>query len=165
MELTDAQWELLKPLVEPGTPQKRRGRPWRDTRDVLEGVLWILRTGAQWSELPRGKFPPCQTCHRRFQQWVRAGTLVKVLRRLAEDLLARGQLDLAETFIDASFSGAKKGAVLLVQHAAAKGARSWQSRTAMVFLSPWGLQALRLMKSSSSKLRCSNASPGKSRSA
>jgi len=158
MELTDAQWELLKPLVEPGTPQKRRGRPWRDTREVLEGVLWILRTGAQWSELPHDKFPPYQTFHRRFQQWVRAGTLVKVLRRLAEDLLARGQLDLAETFIDASFSGAKKGAVQLVQHAAAKGARSWQSRTAMVFLSPWGLQALRLMKPSSSKPRLRNGS-------
>ena len=165
MELTDAQWELLQPLVEPGTPKKRRGRPWRDTRQVLEGVLWILRTGAQWSELPRDKFPPYQTCHRRFQQWVRAGTLVQVLRRLAEDLLARGQLDLAETFIDASFSGAKKGAVQLVQHAAAKGARSWQSRTAMVFLSPWGLQALRLMKPSSSKPRSSNGSPEKSRRA
>jgi transposase len=165
MELTDAQWELLKPLVEPKTPKKRRGRPWRDTRQVLEGVLWILRTGAQWSELPRHKFPPYQTCHRRFQQWVRGGTLVKVLRRLAEDLLARGQLDLAETFIDASFTGAKRGAVLLVQHAAAKGARSWQSRTAMVFLSPWGLQALRRMKPSSSRLRSSNGSPEEDRNA
>jgi transposase len=165
MELSDAQWELLKPLVEPRTPQKRRGRPWRDTRQVLEGVLWILRTGAQWSELPRDKFPPYQTCHRRFQQWVRMGTLVKLLRRLAEDLLARGQLDLAETFIDASFSGAKKGAVQLVQHAAAKGPRSWQSRTAMVFLSPWGLQALRLMKPSWSRPRSSSGSLEKGRSA
>ena len=165
MELTDAQWDLLKPLVEPRTPKKRRGRPWRDTRQVLEGVLWILRTGAQWSELPRDKFPPYQTCHRRFQQWVRAGTLVKLLRCLAEDLLARGQLDLAETFIDASFTGAKKGAVLLVQHAAAKGARSWQSRTAMVFLSPWGLQALRRMKPSSSSPRSSNGSPEQGHSA
>lgn len=73
MELTDAQWEVLKPLVEPKTPQKRRGRPWAETRDVLEGVLWILRTGAQWAELPRDKFPPYQTCHRRFQQWVGEG--------------------------------------------------------------------------------------------
>ncbi len=165
MELTDVQWELLKALVEPRTPKKRRGRPWRETRGVLEGVLWILRTGAQWSELPRDKFPPYQTCHRRFQQWVRVGILVKVLRRLAEDLLARGDLDLAETFIDASFSGAKKGAVLLVQHAAAKGARSWQSRTAMVFLSPWGLQALRHMKPSSSKPPSSSGSPENSPSA
>ena len=145
MELTDAQWELLKSLVEPKTPAKRRGRPWRDTRPVLEGVLWILRTGAQWSEMP-SKFPAYQTCHRRFQAWVRGGVLVQLLRTLAEDLLARGQLDLGETFIDTSFSGAKKGAVLLVQHAAAKGPRSWQLRTAMVFLSPWGLQALRRMK-------------------
>ena len=158
MELTDVQWEVLRPLVEPNTPGARRGRPWEDTRSVLEGVLWILRTGAQWAELPRDKFPPYQTCHRRFQQWVREGTLVKVLRALAEDLLARGQLDLAETFIDATFAGAKKGAVQLVQHAAAKGPRSWQLRSAMVFLSPPGLEALRHMKLASSKPPSSSAS-------
>ncbi len=158
MELTDGQWEVLKPLVEPKTPGKRRGRPWADTRSVLEGVLWILRTGAPWAEVPRDKFPPYQTCHRRFQQWVSGGTLVQVLRALAEDLLARGQLDLAETFIDAPFAGAKKGAVLLVQHAAAKGARSWQLRSAMVFLSPPGLEALRHMKLASSKPASSSVS-------
>ena len=163
MELTDAQWELLKSLVEPKTPAKRRGRPWKQTRPVLEGVLWILRTGAQWSEMP-GKFPPYQTCHRRFQAWVRGGVLVQLLRALAEDLLARGQLDLGETFIDASFSGAKKGAVLLVQHAAAKGPRSWQLRTAMVFLSPCGLQALRRMKLASLPPPSNNALPRPRRS-
>jgi len=158
MELTDVQWELLQSFVEPKTPRKRRGRPWRDTRQVVEGVLWVLRTGAQWAELPKDKFPPYQTCHRRFQRWVREGTLVTVLRALAEDLLARGQLDLSETFIDASFSSAKKGAVRLVQHAAAKGPRSWQLRTAMVFLSPWGLQALRRTKPASSKPPSNSAS-------
>ena len=163
MELTDVQWGRLKPVVEPKTLGKRRGRPWRDTRQVLEGVLWILRTGAQWAELPKDKFPPYQTCHRRFQRWVREGTLVAVLRALAEDLLARGQLDLSETFIDASFSSAKKGAVQLVQHAAAKGPRSWQLRTAVVFLSPWGLQALRLMKPSSSSRPSNSASRRRSR--
>jgi transposase len=163
MELTDAQWELVKSLVEPKTPAKRRGRPWKDTRPVLEGVLWILRTGAQWAEMP-SKFPPYQTCHRRFQAWVRGGVLVQLLRTLAEDLLARGQLDLRETFIDASFSGAKKGAVLLVQHAAAKGPRSWQLRTAMVFLSPWGLQALRRMRLVSSSPPSNSALPRPRRS-
>jgi transposase len=163
MELTDVQWELLKSLVEPKTPAKRRGRPWSDTRRVLEGVLWILRTGAQWAEMPN-KFPPYQTCHRRFQVWVREGVLVELLRTLAQDLMARGDLDLAETFIDATFSGAKKGAVLLVQHAAAKGPRSWQLRTAMVFLSPWGLQALRRMRLGSSKPPSNSASPRPRRS-
>ncbi len=164
MELTDAQWEVLKPLVEPKTSGKRRGRPWADTRSVFEGVLWILRTGAQWAELPRDKFPPYQTCHRRFQQWVREGTLVEALRGLAEDLLARGRLDLAETFIDATFAGAKKGALQLVQHAAAKGPRSWQLRSAMVFLSPPGLQALRHMKLAWSKPPSSSASRRQRRS-
>lgn len=159
MELTDAQWKVLEPLLAPNTPSKRPGRPWADTRRVFEGVLWILRTGAQWAELPRDKFPPYQTCHRRFQQWVRAGTLMMALRILAEDLLARGQLDLAETFIDATFAGAKKGAVELVQHAAAKGPRSWQLRSAMVFLSPSGLEALRHTKFASSKPRSRSASP------
>ena len=73
------QWELLKSLVEPKTPAKRRGRPWQQTRAVLEGVLWILRTGAQWAELPKGKFPPYQTCHRRFQRWVQEGVLDALL--------------------------------------------------------------------------------------
>jgi len=69
------------------TPARRRGRPWKDKRPVLERVLWILRTGAQWAELPT-KFPPYQTCHRRFQHWVRAGVLVELLRALAKDLMS-----------------------------------------------------------------------------
>jgi transposase len=60
---------------------------------VLNGVLWILGTGAQWRELP-SKYPPHQTCHRRFQQWVRDGKLQKILRLLATELHARGQLPL-----------------------------------------------------------------------
>src|SRR6516164_7274538 len=60
----------------------------------------------------RPLYPPYQTCHRRFQQWQRDGTLTRLLHALAEDLRARGKLDLSETFIDASFSSAKKGALL-----------------------------------------------------
>jgi transposase len=73
--------------------------------------------------LPKDKFPPYQTCHRRFQRWVREGTLVQVLRALAEDLLARGQLDLSESFIDASFSSAKKGAVAVGPTRRGKGTK------------------------------------------
>jgi hypothetical protein len=64
--VTDEQWALLEPLV--GQLPRRadkRGRPWRDSRDVLNGILWILRTGAQWRALPE-RYPPYQTCHRRF---------------------------------------------------------------------------------------------------
>ena len=157
MHLSDAQWEVVKPLLREKTRSDGRGRPWRDARAVLDGVLWILRTGARWQDLPR-EYPPHQTCHRRFQQWVREGRLERILRVLAEDLLARGALDLEEAFIDASFSSAKKGAVVLVQRAAGKGPRSWQLPTAMVFLSPSGLRALRRMKADWSRPPCKPAS-------
>jgi transposase len=150
MDLTDVQWAILEPMFRPKRRSDGRGRPWRDTRAVLQGVLWILRTGAQWRELP-SKYPPYQTCHRRFQSWQRSGLLTRALQKLAEDLRDRGKIDLSETFIDASFSSAKKGALLSAQLAAAKAAKSWRSQTAMVFLSPAASPALRRMKRDSWK--------------
>ena len=157
MDLTEAQWQVLRPLL---TPQRRpdgRGRPWRDARAVVNGILWVLRTGAPWHDLP-DRYPSYQTCHRRFQQWQRDGTLTRLLHALAEDLRARGKLDLSETVIDASFSSAKKGALLSARLAAEKAAKSWRSQTAMVFLSPAASPALRRMKPRSSKLRSSSVS-------
>ena len=95
------------------------------------------------------------------QSWQRSGLLIRLLQKLAEDLRDRGKLDLSESFIDASFSGAKKGALVSALQSAAKAAKSWQSRTAMVFLSPCTWPALRLMKQNSLNLRSSNASSGK----
>ncbi|MGA2300883.1 MAG: IS5 family transposase [Candidatus Acidiferrum sp.] len=109
MDLTDAQWAVLEPVFRPKRRDDGRGRPWQDTRAVLNGVFWVLRTGAPWHDLPR-RYPPYQTCHRRFQQWQRSGLLTRLLQKLAEDLRDRGKLDLSEFFIDASFSSAKKGA-------------------------------------------------------
>jgi transposase len=56
MDLTAAQWVVLEPLFRPNGRADGRGQPWRDARSVLNGVLWILRTGAQWRELP-SKYP------------------------------------------------------------------------------------------------------------
>ena len=165
MELTDAHWEILAPLLPKGkSGPGKKGRPRRENREVLEGILWILRTGARWKDLPKA-FPPYQTCHGRFSEWVADGTWERVLKTLAEDLVQRGKLDLGETFIDGSFASAKKGAVMLVRQSAAKGPRSWQLRSALVFLSPSGQQALRRMRSSSSKKRSTPASPRPSPSA
>jgi transposase len=140
MELTEMQWAVVEPLL----PKREgnMGRPERGAREVFEGILWILRTGAPWKDLPE-RFPPYQTCHRRFQAWSKSGTLKEALRALAQDLEERGQIDLSECFIDGTFASAKKGAVALVLQSAAKAPRSWQSRTALAFLSPSGLEALR----------------------
>ena len=109
MALTDEQWEVLKPLI-PDPPRREdgRGRPWRDSRAVLNGILWVLRTGAPWHDLPE-RYPPYQTCHRRFQRWVEEGVLSCILEALAQDLKERGGLDLSECFIDGAFVVAKKG--------------------------------------------------------
>src|ERR1700722_13896884 len=113
MDLTEAQWlavEPYMPAAERRSPGRKGGRPFVPTRDVLNGVLWVLRTGAPWGDLP-GRYPPYQTCHRRFQFWQRSGRLDRLLQRLAEDLRDRGKLDLTEALVDATFAGAKKGAL------------------------------------------------------
>jgi transposase len=125
MDLTDAQWEAIEGFV----PREERqgsgrngGRPFASPRAILDGVLWILRTGAPWADLPR-RYPPPQTCHRRFQRWVEGGVL------------------------DA---GAKRGALWLGELDVAKRPRSWQWQTATVFQSPAGLRVVNELSASSS---------------
>lgn len=146
-DLSDEQWSVVEACI----PKKkrradRRGRPRRSEREIFNGVLWILRTGARWFDLPE-RYPPYQTCHRYYQEWVREGVLRRILELLAEDLHQRGKIDLSECFVDATFIGAKKGVPESVKHAVAKGPRSWQWQTLMVFQSPYTQQVLRRMKS------------------
>lgn len=149
MDLTDEQWAVVAPQL----PQRtsKRGRPRRDDREVLNGILWILRTGAQWADLPE-RYPPYQTCHRRFQEWVQNGTFERILRALVHDLQERGDLDLTECFIDGTFVIAKKGAQGWGRPSAGKVQRSWQWQTALVFLSPYPRSVLHRMRSPSSNL-------------
>lgn len=152
MDLTDQQWDAIRPFIpdpEVLRTGEKGGRPWRDPRDVLNAILWVLRTGAPWADLPR-RYPPPQTCHRRFQKWVKEGVLEAVLRGLAENLRERGQLDLTEAYVDGSHAGAKRGGLSLEQLAAARRPRSWQWQTALAFLSPLGLRVVRAMSRRSS---------------
>jgi len=134
----------------------------RTRQAVRNGILWVLGTGAQWRELPK-KYPPYQTCHRRFQQWVLDGKLERILHVLAEELQARGKLQLEEAFIDASFTGAKKGASRSGPPSAAKGRKSSLSPMITVFLSPSVSKALRRTKANSSKASSDTASSTASR--
>ena len=70
----------------------------------------------------------------------------RVLQTLARDLKERGGLDLSECFVDATFASAKKGAQGWVRHGVARAARSWQSQTLLVFLSPYAQQVLARMR-------------------
>ena len=109
MNLTEDQWYVISPIL-PKDPVRSdgRGRPWSDRRQVLDGILWILRTGAPWKDLP-SRYGKYQTVHRRFQNWVRSGVMEGVLLAIAQDLKDRGGLDLRECFVDGTFVPAKKG--------------------------------------------------------
>lgn len=157
-ELSDEQWLLIEPLFDKAPIVATRGRPRRAEREVMNGVLWILRSGARWSDLP-DRFPPYQTCHRRFQEWVKDGRLKQVLEALAEDLLTRGKLDLSECFVDGTFASAKKGAHSSAKPSGAKVRSSWQWQTALVFLSPFTQTLLRRTKLNLSSEPCASVSP------
>ena len=147
MDVTETQWEVIAPLLpEPPRRADRRGRPWADSRALLNGMLWVLRTGAQWQDLP-SRYGSKSTAHRRFQQWVSAGVFEQILTALANDLRDRGELDLSECFIDGTFVSAKKGGQVWDPRSGAKAARSWQWQTALVFLSPSTLDLLCRQKS------------------
>lgn len=146
MDLTDEQWKVIETIL-PEDPVRDdgRGRPWSDRRKVLNGMLWILRTGAPWQDLPP-RYGPYQTAHRRFQNWVRSGVIEKILLALAQHLQEAGGLDLKECFVDGTFVPAKKGGAWLGKPSGAKAPRSWALQTAMVFLSPCGQKVLRQRK-------------------
>jgi transposase len=144
MRLTDEQWNVLAPIFD-AEPTPARGRPRIPDRDVLDGVLWVLKTGARWHDLPE-RYPSPATCHRRFQAWNRSGLLARALKALADDLVRRGGLDLSECAVGATFAPAKKGAQPSGRPSAGRGPRSWPSQTAQVFLSPSTWRALPRMR-------------------
>ena len=147
MDLTDEQWRVIQPFIPMvSKPPHSRGRPRADDRQALNGIFWIMRTGAAWQDLP-DRYPSYSTCYRRFQTWCKDGVFERILEALAQDLEERGRLNLNECFIDGTFAPAKKGASASAKPSGAPGPNSWQLQTAMAFLSPFTYRVLHRMKS------------------
>lgn len=106
--LTDEQWERLAPHLPEHRPHPKGGRPWADDRECLEGILWLLRTGARWQDIPVD-LPSGSTCWRRLRDWAGERRLQDLHAVLIEELGELGALDLEELFGDATFIRAKKG--------------------------------------------------------
>ena len=113
-DLSDAEWSLLECHLPQGG---HRGRPWRNHRDVLNGILWVLRTGAQWREVPE-RYGPWQTAYDRFNRWSRDGTFERLQRALLDEmhqveLLANDLWAIDSTQVragrDAAGAGKKRG--------------------------------------------------------
>ena len=137
-ELTDERWERIKPHLPPEPRSRKGGRPRADDRGCLEGVLWVLRSGARWKDLPRDPrhgFPSPSTCWRRLCRWERAGVWLRLWRAFLDELDEAGRLDWSECFADATFAPAKKGANASERPGGARGRSSWWWPTARA--SPW----------------------------
>src|SRR5512133_1345813 len=89
-ELTDAAWAVIEVVLP--APPRRRGRPWRDHRSVVNGILWVLAAGVPWRDAPE-RYGPWQTLYERFARWTDDGTWVRMLRALLGAMLRRSKID------------------------------------------------------------------------
>src|ERR1700675_2308227 len=77
-DLTDFEWSVISPML----PNKPRGVARVDDRRVLNGIFWVLGSGAPWRDLPEA-YGPRTTCYNRFVRWQRAGIWRKIMNALA----------------------------------------------------------------------------------
>jgi transposase len=112
-ELADEHWDVIEDLF----PKNGRGpgRPWSNHRTMMNGILWILKTGAPWRDLP-DRYGPWQTVYHRFNTYRRDGTLDRIVERLQKQLDLDGCIDWELFCVDGSSvrasrvaGGAKKG--------------------------------------------------------
>jgi transposase len=107
-ELTDEQFALIEPLLPPERP-KKAGRPYLSHRLVLEGILWIQRTGAPWRDLPE-RYGKWSTAHERFRRWRREGLFQKILDALEAKGRRAERIDFEFSAVDGSTVRAHKSA-------------------------------------------------------
>jgi len=131
--LSEMQWQKIEPLL-PKLKRRQRGRPPKDNRCVFEAILWILKTGARWRDLPKDFGVSSSVAWKRLRAWEEQGVWLRLWRAFLSELDARGKLDWQESFLDGSFASAKKGATELAKPSVARARSGWWWSTAKVFL-------------------------------
>ncbi len=113
-DLTNKQWELLEQVLPPQKPST--GRPNLNHRQVMNGILWVLRTGAPWRDMPE-RYGKWTSVYSRFQRWRKAGVWDHILAKLQRIKSREKQIDWEIHFVDAYVvrahqhaAGAKKSA-------------------------------------------------------
>jgi len=107
-QLTDDQWFLIEDLFDWQPPTRAGGRPPIPPRAVLDALLWMLRNGGPWKDLPKC-FPSESTCRRRLREWTETGILTEVWSRLVELSDELGLIEWDQLIADGTFCRAKKG--------------------------------------------------------
>jgi transposase len=104
-ELTDDGWERIAPLL----PAQGRGGKWADHRTVLNGMFWVLNSGAQWRDMPE-RYGEWETVYGRYRRWTREGLFDRILRRLHVTLDEHGRIDWSVFDVDGSSIRAHRSA-------------------------------------------------------
>ncbi|WP_218080722.1 transposase [Anthocerotibacter panamensis] len=108
VDVTDEQWAILQSLL-PKQPQGP-GRPRTDDRKTLNGILWVLKTGSSWQDMP-DVYGSRITCWRRFKAWATDGTWDRVWRSLLGHMDHETKQDWTQAFLAGNFVPAKRGPV------------------------------------------------------
>ncbi len=115
-------------MIEPLLPRSRMGRPVRDRRQVMNGILWKLSTGAAWRDLPE-RYGPWKTVYERFRRWSADGTWDRLLAHAQQHSDAVGEVDWSIVCIDSTTvrahqhaAGARKGGSWPVKRSGGRGA-------------------------------------------
>lgn len=142
MRLTDRQWENIKlQLSNSELHEENCGKLCCDDRAIFEGILWILRSGASWTKLP-SHYPPRSLCYNRFQAWNRSGTLFKLLKALADDLIEYSELKLNAKHVAALFPLTRKKSTVWAPTLPTMAHDLWAWQTLTIFSSPSTWQTL-----------------------
>jgi len=88
-KLTQTQWEKIELLLPKPNKSRRGGRPYADNHKVFEGILWVLRTGTPWADLPK-QYPSPSTCWRRLKLWEEQDIWIDAWRAFLAELDQRG---------------------------------------------------------------------------
>lgn len=134
-DLTDFEWRVIEPLL----PNKRRGVPRVDDRRVLNGIFWVLRSGAPWRDLPE-RYGPRTTCYNRFVRWRKAGVWDRMMDAVTAAHDGDTQMiDSTSVRAHQQAATAKRGLEIIVSAAPEAGSRPKSMRSSMGKASRSGL--------------------------
>lgn len=116
-DLTDFEWSVIEPVL----PRGGRGAPREDDRRILNGIFWVLRSGAPWRDLPE-RYGPYTTVYNRFNRWRKAGVWDRIMDAIVE--AHDGEVEMIDTSsvrVHQHAANTKKGVPIVVWGAVEEG--------------------------------------------
>jgi putative transposase len=109
----DALWERIHPILVRHDPPAKTGRPRIDSRETLDAIIFRMRSGCQWNQLPE-EFPDDSSVHRTFQRWVQRGVFNRIWKCLVEECAELGGVDWNWQSADGAMGKARFGGTMSV---------------------------------------------------